>query len=302
VGADLFRPENVQLSRYSYGFFPHFPALPTNFTHGVTDPELENHLLTTDLSSSISRNYDAALASGRPLDESSFTWVPAGHADHAELGQRLRIEPMKSYLLNFVFDHPEGLHGVLQLSGKHLFREYGLPEHGGPRAFGVGGQHLSALPLETTAGAEELTVRFYPSDPLSVDQPPPPSLGIARLLTYDRASLPVRMDGWIPYKAEVKSPADGWLETPRVYQTGYVASVNGLPAAVKKSPEALVCVAVPKGDSTVELEYSPPSGMRLFFWLSFLSGTAALAAGGLVFILHLLGRSYPARTSAAHGA
>jgi hypothetical protein len=303
VGVDLFRPENVQLSRYSYGFFPHFPAFPTNFTHGVTDPELENHLLTQDLNSSISRNYDDALTSSRPLDESNFVWVPAGHADHAELGQRLRIEPMKHYLLNFVFDHPDGLHGVLQLSGKHIFREYGLPEHGGPRAFGVGGQHISALPLQTTAGAEDLTVRFYSSEPLSVDQPSPPSVGSVKLLAYDRADLRVRVDGWIPYKAEVRSPADAWLETPRVYQTGYVATVNGRPAEVKESPEALVCVAVPKGDSMVELKYSAPPGLRLFFWLSFLSSAATVAIAGVAFILHLLGRSYPAKTSAiAQGA
>jgi len=301
-GADIFRPENIQLSRYSYGFFPHYPALPTTYTHGVTDPELENHLLAADLSSSISRNYDAALASGHLLDSSNFTWVPAGHPDHAELGQKIRIEPNDRYLLSFAFDHLETLHGVLQLSGDHLFREYGLPEHGGPRAFGAGGEHISVLPLRTTSGAEDLVVRYYPVDPPGGDQTPPPSVGAVRLLSYDRASLPVRVDGWIPYRAEVRSRTDAWLETPRVYQTGYIATVNRRPAEVRESPDSLVCVAVPKGDSTVELDYRPPAGMRAFFWISFLSIVAVAITGALIPILHLLGRSYPAKTSdVAHG-
>jgi hypothetical protein len=299
VGMDLFRPENIQLSRYSYGFFPHYPAFPTTYTHGVTDPELENHLLSADMSSSISRNYDAALASGSPIDASSFSWLPAGHPDHAELGQKIRIEPDNSYLLSFTFDHPDELHGVLQISGKHFFREYGLPENGGPRAFGAGGQHISVLPLRTTSGAEDLNIRFFPADPLGGEQAAPPSLGAVQLLTYDRAHLPVRVDGWIPYRAEVRSPEDAWLETPRVFQTGYVATVNHQPAVVKESPEFLVCVAVPKGESTVELAYMPPAGMRASFWISFLSIVAITLLGALRFILHLLGKSYPAKTSDA---
>jgi uncharacterized membrane protein YfhO len=100
----------------------------------------------------------------------------------------------------------------------------------------------------------------------------------------------------------VRSRTDAWLETPRVYQTGYIATVNRRPAEVRESPDSLVCVAVPKGDSTVELDYRPPAGMRAFFWISFLSIVAVAITGALIPILHLLGRSYPAKTSdVAHG-
>jgi hypothetical protein len=299
VAVDLFRPENVQLSRYSYGFFPHYPALPTTFTHGVTDPELENHLVAADLSTPVSRGFDAALADGHLLWASNFTWVPAGHPDHAELEQGVKIEPNQHYLLEFDFDHPGALHGVLQLSGKHFFREYGLPEHGGSRSFGVGGQHLTVLPLETTAGSESIAVRFFPADPLTPDQPVPASVGAVKLLSYDRADLPVRVDGWIPFRAEVRSPVDAWLETPRVYQTGYTATVNRQPALVRESPETLVCVAVPKGDSIVELTFSPAAGMRTLFWLSLLSIIAAGILGVLKFTRHMVGTSYPAKASSA---
>jgi uncharacterized membrane protein YfhO len=107
------------------------------------------------------------------------------------------------------------------------------------------------------------------------------------------------MDGWIPYRATVRSPADGWLETPRAFQSGYVATVNGQPAEVKESPEALVSVAVPRGDSAVQLEYRPPAGLRPLFWLSFLSAVAVLLVGAAKFILNLLGKPYPAKTSNA---
>jgi hypothetical protein len=116
---------------------------------------------------------------------------------------------------------------------------------------------------------------------------------------YDRAVLPVRVDGWIPYKAAVRSPSNAWLETPRVFQTGYIATVNGQPAQVRESPDSLVSVAVPRGDSTVVLEYSPPAGLKALFWLSCLSIIAVGAVGAVKFILHLLGKSYPAKTSNA---
>jgi hypothetical protein len=56
-------------------------------------------------------------------------------------------------------------------------------------------------------------------------------------------------------------------------------------APVRKSPEGLVCVAVPAGLSSVELTYDPPAGLSFLFWLSLVAIAAALAmaaAGGWV--------------------
>jgi hypothetical protein len=283
---DLLRPENVQLTRYSYGFFPHFPTLPSTFTHGVANPELENRLLSTDMTQTVVANTDAALAAGAIQASGDFHWHPFGQSNHADLSQELRIEPGKFYLLKFDFADPDAIHGVLQFEGPHLFREYGLPEHGGSRAFGAGGAHSKVLPLWTTGQAQDIDVSFYPATPVTEEQPSPPVAHV-QLFSYDRESLPVRVDDWIPYKARVRSPVPAWLETPRVFQTGYVAWVNNQPATVRSSPEALVSVSVPAGDSSVELAYAAPSGLKRLFWLSFSSILAAAALGVVKWIIDL---------------
>lgn len=296
--ADMLRSENVQITRYSYSMFPHFPALPRNFTHGVADPGFENGLLSRDSLARIATNADAALASAHLESASEFSWDLSSRSDCAELEQRLRIEPGRFYLLQFDFARPDATSGVLQIDGPHLFREYGLPEHGGSRAFGAGAEHTNVIPISTTADAQELLLRFFPSEPIPTDRVAPPVANV-RLLSYDSGALPVRVDSWIPYRARVRSPEDAWLETPRVFQTGYEARVNGSPAAVRESPDALVAVAVPRGESTVELAYVAPPGLRLLFWLSFLAAIVSAAFGASGLILHLLRTRAPAKASEA---
>jgi hypothetical protein len=290
---DLLRPENIQLTRYSYGMFT---DRPRTFTHGVTDPELENHLLSPDMSSQVAANADAALASSQPVAAGDFRWGRDGHSDHAELDQPLTIEPGKYYLLAFDFADPDTLSGVLQISGPHLFREYGLPEHGGTRAFGAGGEHAKDIPVWTTAGAEKLAVLYFPKTPRAATDAGP---GVARvqLLSYSRDALPVRVTSWIPYRADVQSPSAAWLETPRMFQTGYSAWVDGKAASVRKSPDSLVAVEVPAGKSSVVLTYSAPAGLRFLFGLSMFSIAAVTAFAVATWILHLLRASTPAKAS-----
>jgi len=295
TAVDMLRPENVEITRYSYSMFPHFPFLPSTFTHGVTDPELEDHLLARDASATIDSNVAGARRSASLEAIGNFRWNPNSEMSPALLDRTFRIEPGRSYLLEFEFARPDGIEGVLEIKAPHMFREYGLPEHGGPRAFGAGGRHASVLPLSTTAGEENLTLLFYPKEAASGGMAQP--VAKVRLLSYDRNSLPVRVDSWIPYRARVRSPADAWLETPRAFQTGYRAWVDGKPAAVRESAEALVSVAVPAGASDVELAYYAPEGLKFLFWLSFLTIVGAVVFGGAKWILHLLGAPTPAKAS-----
>jgi hypothetical protein len=263
---DPFLPENVPISRYSYSLFPDFPKHPSTFTHGVTDPSLENRLLSADMLSEIATNKGVAKAEATVVATGAFRWGADGFRDHATLDTPIRIEPGKSYLLSFDFANPEDLRGVLQIKGEHFFRQYGLPTYGGSLSFGVGGTHAHEIPLWTTSGAEELTFRFFPS--AAIPGKAWPDVAQVRLLSYERAALPVRVESWIPYRAKVESPAPAWLETPRMYQSNYSAWVDGKPAEVRKSPESLVAVKVPSGRSSVELVYVAPLGLKLLFWLS----------------------------------
>lgn len=290
ASVDRLSPENLQLTRYSYGMFP---RLPSSFTHGVADPRLENHLLSKDSFSRIAANGDAALATGKTVDSEGFVKRRHGDSDFIELEHPMSVEPGHSYLIELSFRHPEYAIGVLQVSGHGLFREYGLPEHGGPRAFGVGGLHADSFPIWTSAAeAQEFNIRFFPSGDITMEH------GLhfseeARLVSFDPEALPVRVDSWIPYSARVTSPAPAWLETPRMFQPGYLASVDRQPAPIRKSEDGFVCIAVPAGDSRVTLTYVPPAGLKALFWISALAILGSVALGAAA----CLGRTAAGRTS-----
>ncbi len=271
---DTLLPENLQLTRYSYGMFP---SLPDTFTHGVTDPLLENRLLNEGSGAPFVENAKSAIALSEPVSAARFRKASDG-ASVIELDKPLLIEPGRSYLLELEIRRAEFAKGALQMAGSEFIRVYALPEHGGPRAFGIGGDHLGVIPVWTTRGtSEQIVVRFLPSVSLPLDKAVQFAAG-ARLLSYDPGKLPIRVDSWIPYSARISSPSAALLETPRMFQPGYEAWVDGAPAQVSKSPDGLVCVAVPAGSSSVRLRYAPPTGLRLLFWLSFIGAALSLAA------------------------
>jgi uncharacterized membrane protein YfhO len=94
---------------------------------------------------------------------------------------------------------------------------------------------------------------------------------------YDPAKMPVQVSAWMPYKAQVHADEACWLETPREFQVGYVASVDGLAAQVRKSQDGLVMVPVPRGTSEVEVRFVAPLGLRMLFLVSALSLSGLLA-------------------------
>lgn len=283
---DLLRPENAQITRFSYSMFPGFPD---NFIHGVADPSLETFLLSPQTKMRILADGDSARSLGRELDRGTFRVNSALGPGISEVDRKFHLLPGTSYLLDFSFTPGSPTEGVLQLSAEHFFREYALPEYGGAKAFGVGGTHTSYVPVWTTAGPEDLVIRFFPQGtPADAADLP---LGTVRLLSYSSDQLPVQVKGWMPFEAVVVSPQEAWLQTPRMFQAGYVATVDGNPAPVGPSPDGLTCVAVPKGRSNVRLAYHPPLGLALTFGLSVLSLIAVVAASLPVLRARLVGRS-----------
>jgi len=290
---DLLRPESIQLTRYSYSMFPTFPA---SFTHGVADPVLENRLLDARLAEPLATNAAAALAQGRQEALGRFHWGNGSEASYAVLDRKLQMVPGRYYLLEVGFAGEGPVNGILQVQGAHLTRDYLLPDYGEPRSFGAGGAHSNTISIYTTAGPQELVIRFLPANPPGRTGPVPPVAWV-RQLSYDRDTLPVRPESWIPYRARVHSPGPAWLETPREFQTGYTAWVDGKPAEVRESKDAQVCVAVPAGESRVTLAYVPPAGLRALFWMSFSAIAAVAGFASWRVILHLLGIPSPAKAS-----
>ena len=64
------------------------------------------------------------------------------------------------------------------------------------------------------------------------------------------------------------SASGAWLETPRLFLPGYVATVNGQPAAVEKSAGGLVMVGLQPGQNAVTLSYRGPWILRSTYYLA----------------------------------
>lgn len=267
---DLLRSENILLTRYSYGLFG---ARPRYFTHGVTDPALENRVLAEDLRTIVIDNYRAAAAGGgAATGDHALVAGPVG------LGTKLPLGAGQSHLVELVAPADASVKGTLIFAGRSVQRVYALPEYGESHSFGLGGQHQPFIPFRLSDGAaDELSAVFVPEDrsaTASLD-----GRIHLRLIPYAPSALPIRVQSWIPYRAAVRTPVAGWLETPRLFQPAYRATLDGKSAEVRRSAQGLAAVWVPAGDSVVVLRYVAPLGLAMAFWLSFL--TLAVGIGGV---------------------
>ncbi|HVT73225.1 MAG TPA: hypothetical protein VHD61_08820 [Lacunisphaera sp.] len=245
AGASLL-PDNAELTRYAYALFD---EPPDYFTNGWADPEFETRVLGPDRE--IAQDNAGAVRAGTPAVP-PVTIAGAAGLDLAGAGE---------YLLDFEFtDHDSA--GELTLQAGAIVRRYALPRSGGPLAFGSAPGCARAIPLRVPAGGIHLTV---------ASTVPGVSL---RARPVDRSTLPVRLEGLMPFTAAVRAAAGGYLETPRVFIAGYQATVNGARAEVRSSPNGLVMVPIPAGESRVVVSYPGPVALRLA-WLLSLGALAA---------------------------
>jgi hypothetical protein len=276
-GAEAMLPENVQITRFAYLVFPRLPAY---FTHGVAEPALEQRLFRASDGTPLADNFSTA-AQGKVLGTFSFAPEPGTANTILVLSSPLRLLPGHHYLL--AVDFREKPHGLLQIKSPTSLRQYALPEYGEPASFGYGAQHSRLLAISNhTSSPQDVELRyFFDPNPSSTSEIASPFESV-RWIEYDPALLPARIENWIPYRARVQASEAAWLETPRMYQTGYVAQVDGHNASIKKSKEGLVSIAVPAGISRVELSYHPPVGLKVLYWLSLgsLIGMVAATATG----------------------
>jgi hypothetical protein len=128
VSARSQRPENLFLTNDSYGLFGN---LPPNFSNGVMDANAQVRLRTADPGKLLYKPERRVLESG------DLSGTLDANPGILNLLPKIRLEPGRRYRIEFQFAQ-EGLQGILQLSGRSLFREYLLPSSGEEFAFGSG--------------------------------------------------------------------------------------------------------------------------------------------------------------------
>lgn len=267
-------PENAALSRYSYNLFK---GRPIYFSHGSIEPAFENRVLTADMSHVVVSNYvtagEQSSAIGQP--------VKIGFQPHGAYIAGLRpmiLQPGRRFILRLFLEKGAQAEGTLVLKGRTFDRIYGLPATGDAKAFGLGGNHVPYVSVYTSQStAEEVPLAFIPSHPEAVDALAP--LFSVEVQEIDFRKLPIQVSSWLPYRAKVTTTGESWLETPRLFQRAYRATVNSQKATLARSPENLVAVKLPPGENTVEVRYNAPLGMKLSFWLATLTFLGAAVFG-----------------------
>jgi hypothetical protein len=291
LAASLDR-SNVVLSRYAYTAFAYAPAY---LSHGYMDPLFENRILSHDTLTLMTANADRAAPPVRVdagssvvprlLQTGIFTaqQAPASR-DYYVLTPRFTLAAGHRYALRLeCFEAAEP--GVLQLTGQGLFREYlmpdsgqGLDHRGSPRAFGAldtSSKVMSLLP--DNASGEGVTLRFVPQ---GYSMRRRYVFGRYWLYEFNPKDLAVVVRSWIPYRATVDVAVPAFLETPRMWLGGYRATVNGRPAAVKRSPDNLAMAELGPGMNDVTLIYQAPWWLRASFWTC-IFGWVTVAARGI---------------------
>ncbi len=270
-------PDNTELGRYPYSSFEFTPAYAS---HGYMDAWFENRLLDRPSLRTLVTNADAAApgdaspaagpAVGELLQHGVVTAENIANSDFYVLKPPLLLEPRKHYALRLEFAQPD-IVGTLQIANDGIFREYLLPDSGSgmerrgpPRSFGTTPTSGRVIPLavdEKGAGSPNtllITVRKTRDNFTA---------GRFWLYSYDRSRLPIRVDSWIPYRAHLNAPKAAYLESPRMWLRGWRATVNGRPTATERSPENLVMIPVPPGESAIALDFVPPLAVSVSFWI-----------------------------------
>jgi hypothetical protein len=255
----LTSSRSAVLSVYSYAMLG---SLPRDFSYGPMKPDLQLRLLDPESLEVIATNQDALLSGAIPQLRRNlrFSAVPGG----AILEPDLQLRPGDTVL--FLLDFKGApVPGTLVMSGRDLWREYPLPE-----SVSAYGEHnnnnhdaVIGLHIPETAGPESVAVRFVASAAATAAV-----VADLKVISYRSTDLPLQITSEIPYHLRVHAIEAGWLETPRIFIPGYAPVVAGKPSSAERSPDGLVMVRVPRGESEIELPYEGTPLLRFSFWVS----------------------------------
>ncbi len=247
-----FYQENYVLDRFAYDLLP----MPSYFFNGQTDPRLEFRLLDDQQGAYtgpdiIAQRMEAPGSRGLRLmalqDPTARRWL--------NLTPGLALAPGEQVLLRFEFDPAREYAGVLVFRSEHGYREYQLPNDGMDWGFGTGPGRSRVISLVNSQPTTEHYRLFVApvdgGDRLGLEG----FFGTMIVSRYDPDRNPVRLASWDPLRVTVTADRPGWLETPRSFLPGYVATVDGRPAPIAPSVQHLVKVPLTPGRHVVVLWY-----------------------------------------------
>jgi hypothetical protein len=260
--AAFYRPETVR--QFSY-IFPGLPVSPY-LTNGVVDYRLESRLLRQD---DPSREAGVAVDFTGAHEVVLKSTVDATSAHWLYLEPKLTLAPHENVLLKFEF-FEKNYSGTLIARGPEGFRrEYPMPAAGFfAKSFGVEPSRPKTIALWNTGEKEQPIELAFLRAELPVDGKPFGDFARVKIQPYSPERLPVETQSLIPYRATVRATEPVWLETPRAFIPGYLATVGGTEVPVMASPNSMAMIQVPGGESVVELVYRGTRALWLAMGIS----------------------------------
>lgn len=265
---------NIELTLISYAIL----GTPGDFSNGVMDPAFHVRLLAGDDLHEAASNWTAPLPPAPDNQRGTFTAYAGESPDVLDLSPGLTLQPGARYRLTFRFLVPPG-DALLQMRGPSLARKNILPVSGGKRGFGMlPGLNHSLAVWTSQATPETVALRLVGAGLANGSWRGRPFADF-ELERVDPSVLPVELKSLLPLRATVRAAAPGFLETPRMFIAGYVATVDGRDTAVRASPEGVLLVGVPAGTHEVEVRYAGPPLVRWTLRLSELGWLGLLVVG-----------------------
>jgi hypothetical protein len=267
--AQLFRPENVSLTRVSYMFFGFYPSY---FSNSPMDPVLETRLIDVKTMEILADG--STMASGRPPPGAIDVELRENPDEDIEPG--IPVGPMGTSVLRFDFGGRE-MDGVLQFRGRTLFREYRLPQSGAEKSFGSGPTNGRVIAIRNSnAAPDSIRMNFLPDSVAEAPRGAPRPFARVSVEPLSAAGHVIELRSLLPFRAVVQSDRPAVLETPKVYVPGYRARVDGREVEIMRTGAGLVGVPLGAGKSDVTVDYP---GSPLLRWAYGVSAASWLALG-----------------------
>jgi hypothetical protein len=261
ASAQIFRPENVILTRVSYMFFGFYPGY---FSHSRMDPLLETRLIDASTMEVIADG--STTISGRP-PPGTFD-VDLIQETNGSIQPEIPLMPGQTAVLRFDFMGREP-QGTLQLIGRSLYRDYALPTSGAAKSFGSAPGNGRVIAIQNTnATADSIRLNYLPGSYADIAKDAPRQFARVTIEPADAARHVIELRSLVPFHASVTADRPAVLETPRVHIPGYRATVNGRPVAVLRTAEGLVGVPVEAGTNDVIVDYPGTRALRWAYGVS----------------------------------
>ena len=264
------RPENLVLMDHAYGLFP---GLPPTFSNGAMDPTSEFRFLSR-------LNGEPLAPRGQVASEGTLVGTLDANPGILDLSPAMKLEAGRRYRLE-LRPRRSDMEGILQISGRDLFREYSLPSSGEAKAFGFAAGNRRDITLwSSNPAGDEVRLRFIPQNGT-----PASAFSDFGTFALREDSQRLNITSLVPLALTGYAPEPVNLESPRVYMPGYRSTVDGVPAPVTSSAAGLATVALEKeGRHEVRLWFQAPVKLELSYWTALLCWLAVLtyAVAGLL--------------------